>query len=240
MQAGDKETSGMGTRSKGKEPFAITKAIPLMRQAVVPYPKAALNAIKDAGYGSLFAQIIACVISIRTLDELTLPIGLRLFARAASPEAIARLSEQEIAALIAPASFHTTKAKTIRAIALRTVNEFGGQLPADVATLMSLHGIGPKCAHLALGIACGLPVGIGVDTHVHRVTNRWGLVATRNPEQTRVALERTVPREYWIELNEYIVPFGKHICTLRKPRCRECPLLPMCQQVGVVGAKAKA
>jgi endonuclease-3 len=93
--------------------------------------------------------------------------------------------------------------------------------------------VGPKCANLVLGIACGQPK-IGVDVHVHRVTNRWGYVRTRTPEQTMVALEQQLPPRYWVEINKLLVPFGKHICQGVHPRCSVCPVADMCRQVGVV------
>jgi endonuclease-3 len=98
--------------------------------------------------------------------------------------------------------------------------------------LLSVHGVGPKCANLALGIACNLPL-VGVDVHVHRVTNRWGYVDTATPEKTMAALQEKLPRAYWVEINALLVPFGKHVCTGAAPKCSTCPLLDMCRQVGV-------
>ena len=124
------------------------------------------------------------------------------------------------------------KCHTIHAIARRAVAEHGGELPCDEDVLLSLKGVGPKCAHLTLGIACGRPF-IGVDIHVHRVTNRWGYVAASTPEKTMAALEEKLPRRYWVEINELLVPFGKHVCTGTAPKCSTCPVLAMCRQVGV-------
>jgi endonuclease-3 len=98
--------------------------------------------------------------------------------------------------------------------------------------LLSLHGVGPKCAHLVLGTACGRPY-IGVDVHVHRVANRWGYVRAATPEKTMAALEEKLPQRYWVEINALLVPFGKHVCTGVAPKCSTCPLLDMCRQVGV-------
>ncbi|CAA9299609.1 MAG: Endonuclease III [uncultured Gemmatimonadaceae bacterium] len=97
---------------------------------------------------------------------------------------------------------------------------------------MSFKGVGPKCANLALGVATGT-AGIAVDVHVHRVTNRWGYVAARTPEATMAALERVLPRRYWVEINRLLVPFGKHVCTGARPKCSTCPVLEYCRQVGV-------
>ena len=112
------------------------------------------------------------------------------------------------------------------------MDDYDGNLPCDSEILLSFPGVGPKCAHLVLGIACGQP-SISVDIHVHRVTNRWGYVKASTPEKTMTALEAKLPREHWIDINRLLVPFGKHICTGERPRCSTCPVLDMCQQVGV-------
>jgi endonuclease-3 len=215
-----------------KKPFDIRVAIPRLRQAVEPYPKAMLFELAAEGYGSVFHVLVACIISIRTRDETSLVVARQLFEKARTPEQIAALSERQIDALISASAFHGPKAKTIRDIAVRTVADFGGELPCDPEVLMSFHGVGPKCANLALGIACELPF-IGVDIHVHRVTNRWGFVQTKTPEQTMAALQEKLPKRYWVEINALLVPFGKHVCTGVAPKCSTCPLLEMCQQVAV-------
>lgn len=215
-----------------KEPFDIDVAIARVREAVRDYPPAALFALADEGHRSLFEQVVACILSIRTYDEVTLPTARRLFAAAPTPAAMAALPISELEKLIHPVSFAEPKARQIHAIAKATVEEHGGTLPCDRELLLSFHGVGPKCAHLALGIACGEP-WISVDIHVHRVTNRWGYVQTRTPAQTTAALEAKLPKQYWIEINRLLVPFGKHICTGERPHCSTCPVLSMCQQVGV-------
>src|SRR5438067_4921034 len=215
-----------------KRPFDMEEAIDRLREVVAPYPKAALFELAAEGFSSVFEILVACIISIRTRDETTLPVARGLFARARTPAAVADLSIAEIDRLIGQCTFHEPKAKTIRDIARKAVAEHGGQLPCDRDVLLSLHGVGPKCANLTLGIACKLPL-IGVDIHVHRVTNRWGYVQTTTPEKTMAALQEKLPGDYWIEINALLVPFGKHICTGTQPRCSTCPLLEMCQQVGV-------
>ena len=124
------------------------------------------------------------------------------------------------------------KARQIHAIARRVVDELGGALPASYDVLTSFDGVGPKCANLALGVACG-ERRISVDVHVQRVTNRWGYVATKTPEKTMAALTEKLPQRYWVEINRLLVPFGKHLCTNLRPKCSTCPLLEMCEQVGV-------
>ncbi|MFI5227462.1 MAG: endonuclease III domain-containing protein [Gemmatimonadales bacterium] len=193
---------------------------------------AAMFELAERGHRTLFEQLVGCMISIRTLDEVSLPTALGLFARARTPAAVAAMGVARIDALIHACSFHRTKAEQIHAMARRAVDELGGRLPPDGEVLMSFKGVGPKCANLALGVACGM-AAIGVDIHVHRVTNRWGAVSARTPEQTMAALERVLPKRYWIEINRLLVPFGKHVCTAVRPKCSTCPVLEYCRQVGV-------
>jgi endonuclease-3 len=215
-----------------KRDFDIQLAVRRIAQAVKPLPKAAMFELADEGFDSPFEQLISCIISIRTFDEVTIPTAHRLFAVAHTPEAVAKLPVAEIDELIHSCTFHEPKARQIQEIARRVVTEFGGKLPCDLDVLLSFRGVGPKCASLALGIACG-QAHIGVDIHVHRVVNRWGYVQTVTPEKTMEALRERLPRRYWIKLNSLLVPFGKHICTGRLPKCSTCPVLEMCRQVGV-------
>lgn len=212
--------------------FDIDVAVERIREAVRPYPPAAMFQLADEGYNSAFEQLIACIISIRTYDEVSIPVAHKLFARARTAVQMAALTSAEIAALIADSSFAESKAPQIQAIAQQVVDQFGGELPCDRELLLSFKGVGPKCANLALGIACGQPY-ISVDIHVHRITNRWGYVQANTPEKTMAALEQKLPEKYWIEINRLLVPFGKHICQGNIPRCSTCPLFDMCPRVGV-------
>jgi endonuclease III len=221
----------VGSR-RGKRPFDVGLAIRRIRAAVRPLPKAAMFALAEEGYRSPFQQLVACLLSIRTRDEVSLPVARRLFQTAPTPAALGALDSRAIDRLIRETSFHRAKAIQIREIAQRVSREYGGSLPCDEALVRSFRGVGPKCAHLALGIACGAR-RISVDIHVHRVTNRWGLVRSPTPDLTMKALERALPPRYWIEINALLVPFGKHICTGRLPKCSACPVLEMCRQVGV-------
>jgi endonuclease-3 len=218
--------------NKAKQPFDIDLVIDRIRAAVSPFPKAAMFELAEEGFISPFELIVACIVSIRTFDEVMLPTARRLFARARTPAAIGQLAVEEIDELIRSCTFHERKARQIQALARRVAEEYAGNLPCNSEVLLSFEGVGPKCANLVLGIACGEP-HIGVDVHVHRVTNRWGYVAATTPERTMLALEAKLPRQYWIEINRLLVPFGKHICTGTMPHCSTCPLLDVCQQVGV-------
>jgi len=220
----------MAARTKLR--FNIHVVLRRIRVAVAQHADAAMFELAERGYRSVFQQLVACIISIRTRDEVSLPTAIRLLERAPTPATVAKLSVAQIDALIRASSFHEAKAAQIREIARRTVDEFGAELPCDFQVLTSFRGVGPKCANLTMGVVCGSE-RISVDIHVHRVTNRWGYVATRSPEETMRALEQKLPREYWIEINRLLVPFGKHICTGHLPRCSTCPVLDYCRQVGV-------
>ena len=215
-----------------KRPFDVDEAMARIREAVKPYPKAAMFELAEDGFRSPFEQLIACLLSVRTRDETTLVAARRLFAASRTPDALADLDPTAIDALIPDVTFHERKAPQIHAIATRVRDEFGGDLPCDAKVMQSFAGIGPKCAHLALGVACGASV-ISVDIHVHRVANRWGYVHAPTPERTMVALEQVLPKRHWVQINAQLVPFGKHICTGVRPKCSTCPVLDMCQQVGV-------
>jgi endonuclease-3 len=225
----------MATRQRArgeKRPFDIDEVMRRIRDAVAALPDAAMFALRELGYGTLFQQLVACIISIRTTDEVSLPTALALLVQAPTAADVAALDIADIDAAIHSSSFHAAKAAQIHAIARRAVEEFGGELPADAAVLQSFAGVGPKCANLALGVARGV-ARISVDVHVWRVVNRWGYVAGRTPEATMQALERVLPKQYWIEINRRLVPFGKHVCTGVRPKCSTCPVLEYCRQVGV-------
>jgi endonuclease-3 len=215
-----------------KRAFDIDIVMERVKEGVRPYPKAALFELVEEGFDSPFEVLLACLISIRTRDEVTLPTSRRLFARARTPAAVAQLAPEAIAGLIRACAFHERKAGQIQAIARRVVEEYAGDLPCDREVLLSFKGVGAKCAHLVLGMVCDEP-RIGVDVHVHRITNRWGYVATSSPDRTAELLEERLPRRYWVDINRLLVPFGKHICTGQRPRCSGCSVLEMCQQVGV-------
>lgn len=215
-----------------KQPFDIVLALSRIREVMRRFPKAALFELADNGYSSPFEQLLACIISIRTKDETTLPVARHLFERARTPAEISRLTPTEIDELINQCTFHEPKSRQIHAIACRILLEHQGSLPCDADVLLSFSGVGPKCANLVLGIACNQP-RVSVDIHVHRVTNRWGYVSTRTSEKTMTELEAKLPRNSWIEINQLLMPFGKYICTGTLPRCSTCPVLDNCQQIGV-------
>ncbi len=181
---------------------------------------------------SPFRVLVSTVISARTKDEVTRVASERLFARARTPASLAALAEEEIAELIYPAGFYRTKAKNIRALAKKLVEDFNGKVPRTIEELTTLPGVGRKTANLVLTLGFG-DYGICVDTHVHRIVNRIGAVNTSTPEQTEYALRRVLSKEHWIEFNDLLVTFGKKVCTPVSPYCSRCPIEESCLKVDV-------
>lgn len=183
-----------------------------------------------------FRVLVATIISARTKDEVTGAAAERLFALADSPKGVAELDVQTIAEAIRPANFYPTKARRIKEIATRLVRDFHGQVPNDLEALLTLPGVGRKTANLVLTEGFGLP-GICVDTHVHRILNRLGLVRTRSPLETEHALRESLPQKYWAKINALLVSFGQNICRPQSPYCSKCPLNEMCERKGVARSR---
>jgi endonuclease-3 len=221
---------------KGKEPFDLDEVFRRLRKAVRDLPKAAMFDLRDQGFGSPFELLVGSLISARTRDETTLVVCLRLFARARTPETMAKLPESELVSLLRGASFPEPKARDILELSRRIVEEHSGQVPDTLEGLTAFHGVGPKIAALTLAVGFDRPA-VAVDVHVHRVTNRWGYVAASTPEKTLAELVGKLPERYWVEINERLVPFGKVVCTAARPKCSTCLLLSMCRQVGVMNPR---
>ncbi|HEY0245610.1 MAG TPA: endonuclease III [Mucilaginibacter sp.] len=215
-----------------KLPFDLNTMLSRIAAATTGYPKAAMFELYGRGYTSLFEQLMACLISIRTLDEVSIPVSEKLFAKARTPDNLLKLSPVELENLLHGSQYPGQKAYTMLGIAKIAVEKYNGNLPADFKALTELKGVGPKCANLALGVAAK-QAAISVDVHVHRVVNRWGYIQTNTPEKSLAELEQKVPKEKWIDINRLLMPFGKHICTGRLPHCSTCPVLAYCRQVGV-------
>jgi endonuclease-3 len=177
-----------------------------------------------------FRLLVACVISLRTKDAVTAQASERLFAVAPDPKSMAALDEEVVAKAIYPAGFYRTKAKQIVAIA-KAVDGAEG-VPASLDGLLALPGVGRKTANLVLGLGFGIPA-ICVDTHVHRISNRWAWVSTRNPEETESELRELLPRRWWIPVNDLLVTFGQNLCLPVSPLCSRCPLEASCAKCGV-------
>jgi endonuclease-3 len=181
---------------------------------------------------SPFRLLVACVISLRTKDEVTAAASRRIFAIASDPDRLAGLDIVTIADAIYPAGFYNTKSRQLKEIATMLRDQHGGEVPPDETALLSLPGVGRKTANLVLGLGFGIPA-ICVDTHVHRISNRLGLVTTNTPEQTEKALQEVLPRDLWIPINDLLVTFGQNRCHPTSPLCTGCPLDDLCPRIGV-------
>jgi endonuclease-3 len=183
-----------------------------------------------------FLTLAGCILSLRTKDEVTAVAAERLFARASTPKALLALSPREIEGLIYPVGFYRTKARVLLAICEDLIGKFSGQVPDSIDDLLRLKGVGRKTANLVVTQAFGKP-GICVDTHVHRISNRWGLVKTGTPEKTEMALREVLPRRHWIDYNTILVAFGQTLCQPVSPWCSRCPIAAGCPRIGVTHSR---
>ncbi len=209
----------------------IHRAIPILRDFARKLRIPAVGKIAERRRDP-FRVLISCLLSLRTQDKTTLQASLNLFEKADTPEGILSLSEEEIRETIYPVGFYRRKAKTLIEVSRDLVGRFQGRVPKTLEELLTLKGVGRKTANLVLTVAYELP-GICVDTHVHRISNRWGYVKTKDPDATETALRRKLPREYWIELNDLLVPFGQFVCKPISPLCSQCPIGKLCPRIGV-------
>lgn len=185
-----------------------------------------------------FRILVAAVISARTKDAVTAAAARRLFRQGRSPHRLAQLPTSRIARLIRPVGMYRTKAQHLRALARLLLERHRGRVPATRDELEALPGVGPKVANLVLGLAFGVPA-ICVDTHVHRISNRLGLVHTRTPPETESALKRLLPRSRWIPWNTLLVTWGQQVCLPQSPRCSSCVLhhRDLCPRIGVTRSR---
>ena len=174
-----------------------------------------------------FQVLIGTILSQRTRDEATDLASARLFARYPDARRLARAPARTLATLIRPVGFYRTKSRTVRRCAQELLARYGGEVPRTYEALVALPGVGPKTANCVLVFGYGLPA-IPVDTHVHRIANRLGVVRTETPEETEAALRRTVDPRYWIPLNPLLVQHGQNLCRPRRPRCDACPIAELC------------
>jgi endonuclease III len=179
-----------------------------------------------------FRVLVATMISLRTKDEVTSVAAERLLGAAPTARALAALPESRIERLIYPAGFYHTKARNLRAAARLILSDHAGSVPSDMEELLALPGVGRKTANLVRNLGFGL-LGICVDTHVHRISNRMGWVSTKDPAGTEQALMRILPKRYWISINELLVRYGQTVCTPLSPWCSACPAARFCARVGV-------
>jgi endonuclease-3 len=189
------------------------------------------------GFASLdrdpFKVLISCILSLRTQDKTTGAASERLFELASNPRAMSGLTVRTIERTIYPVGFYRVKARTIKDISTTLVEKHRSQVPDTLVGLLTLKGVGRKTANLVLTRGFN-KYGICVDTHVHRIANRWGLVRTKNPDKTELALRKILPKRYWKSLNGILVAFGQHICQPISPFCSLCKINIACDKRNVM------
>jgi len=212
--------------------FDIHHAMATLQAKAPSWTATALTEVAQTMERDPFKILIGCLLSLRTKDGTTGPAAARLFALAGTPGAMRQQTAAQIAEAIYPVGFYRTKATTILEICRVLVERHGGRVPDTMEALLELKGVGRKTANLVLTMGFQKPA-ICVDTHVHRISNRWRYVRTKTPEETEFALRRKLPKAYWMVYNDLLVSFGQNICKPISPLCGQCSLADTCPQVGV-------
>ena len=207
-----------------------------LRKATVDMIEPAVTSIvKDFGQNP-FLVLVSCILSLRTKDTVSLPTSRKLFLFAKTPQGVLDLSLEKIEEIIYPVGFYRNKARHLHEISRDLIGRFGGFVPDNEKDLLSLKGVGRKTANLVLGEGFGIPA-ICVDTHVHRISNRLGLVNTKTPKDTEVELKNILPKKYWIEYNRLLVQWGQNVCMPVSPFCSKCKIYDLCSRVGIKNSR---
>lgn len=194
-----------------------------------PIPAVGLIAEED---NSPYRVLVATIISLRTQDKVTYEASKRILSEAPDIEKLYSLSEERIQDLIKPSAFYLRKSGQLKEIARTVISSFNGEIPSTKEELMSLPGVGTKTANLVLNLSFNEPY-ICTDCHVHEITRRLGWSVEKTPEETEKALEKILPKKYWIEINELFVRYGQALCTPLSPKCSICPIDKECRKTGV-------
>jgi len=181
---------------------------------------------------SPFKVLISCLLSLRTKDKVTTEASNRLFKLASNPRQMLNMSTKDIEKAIYPVGFYITKSKRIKEICKTLLNDCGGAVPDEIDELLKLKGVGRKTANLVVTLGYG-KLGICVDTHVHRISNRLGLIKTKTPEQTEFTLRKKLPQKHWLIYNDLLVTYGQNLCVPISPWCSKCKIYKYCKRVGV-------
>lgn len=204
-----------------------------LKAALRPLEEPVVAKMAENEQADPFKVLIATLLSAQTRDPVTHEASTRLFGRADTPATMARLRVNTIETLIYPVSFYRNKARHLKATCRLLLDRHAGQVPTTMAELLALPGVGRKTANLTLIVALRSEDNICVDTHVHRISNRLGWVATRTPDETEQALYRTVARRWWPLINLYLVTWGQNVCKPLYPICGRCRLASLCPRIGV-------
>ena len=218
------------------KPQDIPAVIKILRQGYRRFRTPYVTEVSQEIRRDPFKVLVSCIISLRTQDNVTRAASVRLFKLADTPEAMAALSAAKIEKAIYPAGFYRNKAKVIKDISRELVEKYSSRVPDEIDELLKLKGVGRKTANLVVTLGFGKP-GICVDTHVHRITNRWGFVRTKTPEATEFALRESLPKRHWIEINDLLVAYGQNLCTPAAPFCSLCKIAAYCARNGVAKSR---
>ena len=214
------------------ETQTLNKILSVLRKEINKWKVPAVGAVAERAIDRPFETLVSTILSLRTKDAVTEAASRRLLARAATPKSLASLSIQEVETLIFPVGFYHTKAKHLRETCQSLLEDYGGSVPRSMEELLELPGVGRKTANLVLTIGFG-DYGICVDTHVHRISNIWGYVRTKTPEETEFALRKRLPRRHWKTYNDILVTFGQNLCVPVSPWCSKCPVARHCPKIGL-------
>jgi len=214
---------------------AIHQVMAILREKATEWTPALVDDKAKDDWGP-YQILIATILSLRTKDTLTAQVAPRLFALANTPQEMVQHSPEKIAEVIYPVGFYRNKAQHILDSSHMLLDEYGGQVPDELDELLKLPGVGRKTANLVVTAGFNKP-GICVDTHVHRICNRWGYIETKTPEKTEFALRDKLPQEYWIEINGLLVSMGQNLCTPTSPWCSQCPVIEFCDQIDVTRSR---
>ncbi len=214
----------------------ITVALRIVKREIRQWEEPVLGVVARESNRDPFRILISCLLSLRTKDKTTGEASARLYALAHQPATMLTIPLQTIEQAIYPVCFYRTKAKSIHAICRRLLDVYGGTVPDSIKELVTLSGVGRKTANLVVTVGFG-KLGICVDIHVHRISNRWGYVKTKTPEETEDALRNKLPKQHWITFNDLLVPYGQHLCQPVSPFCSKCNLTEYCDRVGVTRSR---
>jgi endonuclease-3 len=210
---------------------SIHTAIKILKKEIMKWEDPIVTQISK-NERSPFKVLISCILSLRTKDETTSAASHRLFELADTPEEMVTLTKKEIEKTIYPVGFYRTKAGNILSICSELINKYDSRVPDTIDELLKFKGVGRKTANLVVTLGYKKP-GICVDTHVHRITNRWGYVKTKTPEETEFALREKLPKKYWLIINDLLVTYGQNLCKPISPHCSICKIYKFCKRVGV-------
>jgi len=209
----------------------MEKSVKVMKVLLEKYKTHRKPTVRRSSKDSPFRVLISCLLSLRTQDKNTEKASGMLFDVADTPEEIVKLSMVRLEKLIFSSGHYKKKSRVLKSVSKDLIDRFDSKVPKTREELLSIKGIGPKTANIVLCFAYGQTV-IPVDTHVHRIPNRLGLIKTKSPEESEFALMKVFPKKYWKEINTTFILFGKEICVPISPKCSEC-MFKDCPRVGV-------